>query len=230
MRNILVFLLYSLLLNYNFASAAASDYAKSVVGQGGAVFALSNSSKSVMHVFDAMPKMALYKYTGSEYKDIYKIGLNRGNDKARHGTVVYPQHTTNRDHFTLFYPLKTAQDGGTMLVEIEDMDLAGVGYKTAVISTQDVVFNIAERLNQDFNLEHQVGMRPVTSFKGIDKAYIEFKPNEKSHFKGVMKNRYLVTITLSGVNALANCSDVEAYIADYVTQIGVEGLPPSLDK
>ena len=189
MRNSLVFLFYSLLSDCTFASAAASDYAKSVVGQGGAVFALSNSSKSVMHVFDAMPKMALYKYTGSEYKDIYKIELKRGNDEARHRTVVYLQHTTNRDHFTLFYPLKTAQDGGTMLVEIEDMDLAGVGYKTAVISTQDVVFNIAERWNQDFNLEHQAEMRPVTRFKGIDKAYIEFKPNEKSHFKGVMKNR-----------------------------------------
>ena len=88
---------------FTLTSAYASDdadYAKTVTGDNGVRYSLTKSAKSVMHIFDAMPKMRIYKYTGTEATKYFGKG-DRGNDISPHGQVIYPQYVTNQDNYML---------------------------------------------------------------------------------------------------------------------------------
>ena len=58
-----VFAASAVLVNTSATAGSDADYAKTVKADGGVLYSLAKSSKSVMHIFDAMPKIRIYKYT-----------------------------------------------------------------------------------------------------------------------------------------------------------------------
>ena len=99
-----VFAASAVFANTSATAGSDADYAKTVKADGGVLYSLAKSSKSVMHIFDAMPKIRIYKYTGTAATKYFGKG-DRGNDKSPHGRVIYPQYVTNQDCYTLAYTL-----------------------------------------------------------------------------------------------------------------------------
>ena len=224
-----------------------ADYAKTVKADGGVLYSLAKSSKSVMHIFDAMPKIRIYKYTGTAATKYFGKG-DRGNDKSPHGRVIYPQHVTNQDYYMLAYTLPTANEA-SMLVQIDDYDLMDVGAKKqfadtvaemkkmgvnaempayepakpALLAAHHDMFAVAQ--NSKSLHELKVSER----FADVSEAYVAHQ-TDISYFTGLIKNRYLIKIQLSGVNSLKTTSDVEEYISEYMSNLSLKGLSPTVGK
>ena len=242
--------LYFLLATTFFTCAFADDdanYAKTVTGDGGVRYSLAKNAKSMMHVFDAMPKMRIYKYTGTEATKYFGKG-DRGNDKTPHGRVIYPQHVSSQDNYALEYNLPTANES-SMLVTLYDWDLADVdakkqhgelvaefkkmnipvppfegGSKAKMLASHHEMFTVAlaSKSLDEFKVS--------TRFADIDEAYVAYRADE-SYFTGVIKKRYSIMIKINGVYTLKSTDDVEEYIASYVSKLSLKGLsPPILDK
>lgn len=240
-----VFLLAMLMLSNAYAGTNA-DYTQTVTGQGGALFSLSKGDPAVLiNTFDAMPKVYLYKYTGNQLKNIFKLGLDRGNDKSPHGRIIFPSHSSNQDYHELEVSLPSGNEG-VMKVSVDDLDLIEVGLKKqyAELAIEFKKMGIAQpatlspssqkpkmlAMHQQMvgvaKLSKDINFRTSTKFTAIDSAYVAFKP-EGSYFTGTVHGRYILKISLDGIDGLASCEDVETYIENYVAQFNFSGLPGS---
>jgi hypothetical protein len=241
-----------LMAMFTVASAYAgsnADYTKTVTGQGGALFSLSKGDAAALEAsFDAVPKIYLYKYTGSKLKDIYKLGLDRGNEKSPHGRIIFPTVISNQDYHLFELNLPSANEG-VMQVGIDDLDLMEIGLKKqfadmeiefkkmgiAMPATPPPGSQKAQALSihrQMYGVAMQskrLDFRISKKFAAIDDAYVEFKP-EESFFTGTVHGRYLFKIKLIGIQGLGSCDDVEKYIDNYVSQISFSGMPSSTDN
>jgi hypothetical protein len=244
-----VFLLAMLTLSSAYAGTDA-DYTKTVTGQGGALFSLSKGdAAALVSVFDAIPKIYLYKYTGSQMKDIYKLAVDRGNDKSPHGRIIFPPHSSNQDYHVLEVDLPSGNEG-SMKVNVDDLDMAEIGLKKqfAALEIEFKKMGIvmpaapapesqkAQRLamhREMYGVAKQsknINFRTSTKFTAIDDAYVAFKPEGGSYYTGTVHGRYVLTISLNGIAGLASCDDVEAYIDNYMAQFSFSGMPSSKDK
>jgi hypothetical protein len=231
----------------NAYAGSDSDYAKTVTGEGGVLYSLTKTSKSMMHVFDAMPKIRLYKYSGTAATKYFGKG-DRGNDKSPHGRTFFPSVITNHQYYEMEYNMPTANEKN-MSVIITDLDRADEGTKIeydALVAEfkklglpspppyekpKAVMLAVHRELFEGVakNSKDAQKLRVSTRFSDIDEAYVAGYDTNR-YYEGMVKNRYLIKINLSDVDTLNSTDAVEAYIDDYVSKLGLKGLPPSLDK
>lgn len=245
LKTVATFLLAMLMVNNVYANANA-NYTKTVTGQGGALFSLSKGDPAVLiNTFDAMPKVYLYKYTGNQLKNIFKLGLDRGNDKSPHGRIIFPSHVSNQDYHELEVSLPSGNEG-VMKVSVDDLDMIEVGLKKqyaelaiefkkmgiampetpSPASQKTQMLAIHQQMVDVAKLSKDINFRVSSKFTAIDNAYVAFKP-EGSYFTGTVHGRYLLKISLDGIAGLASCNDVETYIDNYMAQFNFSGLPSS---
>jgi hypothetical protein len=210
----LIFLALVLVINSDnaFANLTDHDYVKNVKGDEGLIYSLSLSSKPVEHLFDALPKLRVYQYTGTKAAHVGKAFKR----------VVYPDIFSTQDNFKLQYNLPTANDG-EMLVEIMDLSLSPSGAKAIWLSTFEQMYAAANAANADFIESEGAGLR-VSHATKLKHAYLSFRKNDKSQFVALHNNRYLITLTLTNVSGLTSCTNVESYVQPYVQNVNTNPL------
>lgn len=239
-------LLFSLLFSItSFAQSTDADYAKTVKGEGIIRHSLAKTSKKVVHLFDALPKITTYQYTGTQYQ------FTRAQQVALR--VFYPPYWSSSDEWELKVPVPTDTDKSSMTVSINDLGLMQVTYlrnlkrveaendammkklglpkvpiaytdtKLQYLTNHKMLFDVAKAVNSDYIPAEKAGMRPV-KFANIEDGFIKYSDYDGGYFTGIIQNRYVIVIELKSVSKLHNCTDVEHYLAKYMADLNFAPL------
>lgn len=211
---------------------------------------LAIASKAVSYIFDAMPKIWLYKYTGTEfgkkeYSDLLK------SDKL---FVHYPTFINSSQEYEIEVNISTENDRymivsildlnaadehssrGIVKIQKESDDLADkLGYaktkleftpsKPKFLDIHNTMYNVAVATNLNYSIDEKRGIRPF-EFLNFEKGYVSFDGTDHSGFyTAILKERYIITIKLKDVITLKDCKSVEDYITDYLLKLSIEILP-----
>lgn len=243
---VLNFLFLTFIVN---AQTNNSSYWKTYTEPNGIQHSLSVASKNVVHLFDAMPKYWLYKYSGSEnlkkeYADLLK---------AKNLIVHYPTFINSHQEFAIEVLIHTDKDK-YMTVELTDLNVADkfaqreikkiqiesdaladkLGYaktkieftpsKPTIINNHNTMYNVAVATNLNYSIDEKRGIRPY-EVQNFQKGYVSFDESDHSGFyTSLIKDRYLVTIKLNDVKTLKDCKSVEDYILEYLSKFNLEIL------
>jgi hypothetical protein len=180
-------------------------------------FALIESSKNMETVFDALPKIASYKGPIWFFnKKVFLLSDVVSTDNYFTMTCSYKSDKKIPD---------SNGDESVMKVKVLDLQQLTAEQENTIINSQKLMFQAVKADEIDLNPSTMSGAMG-TEFNNIDFGYIFYKENS-SLFSGLIKNRYLITLSLENIIGLKGCKDVKIYIEDYLNKIIFEALQPS---
>ncbi|MFI8380262.1 hypothetical protein [Leeuwenhoekiella sp. NPDC079379] len=209
---------------------------------------LQSGSDAAIHLFDVLPKIRDYKYTGD-------ANYNNPNNS---NTIFYPSYQNTAQKYELKQYIKVDQGNSEMIVTITDLDLADIKGKqeftesiegmkkrfkergieipaemenvsyTAnrlqLINSFKTMFNVAKQLNTDYLPAEGVGMMTV-NLDNFENAYVVYKDLEKeANFSASYADRYLFTIQIKNVNKYNSCNTLMAYLSPYLAEVALGSL------
>lgn len=246
---ILSMLFFSCITN---AQTSPPTCKKTFAEPNGILHCLLISSGTVSHVFDAMPKVWLYKYTGSRFLKNEYSELMKENKLVVH----YPTYVNSSQEFQIEVLIPTG-DEQYMTVALMDLNAADeygarkikelqkesdaladrLGYpktkikfeenKPAFLNAHDTLYKVALAVNQNYIESEKRGLRPF-EFPNFQKGYVSFDESDHSgYYAATIKGRYMISIKLRGIKTLKDCQSVENYVSDYLTKLDAANLPGS---
>ncbi|MEO8254046.1 MAG: hypothetical protein ABI554_06620 [Flavobacterium sp.] len=240
---ILLFLLFSRISV--IAQDSDANYAKTVQGEGIKRHSLAKTSKTVVHLFDAFPKITTYQYKGTKYAFTAAQQLQK--------RVFYPPHWSNHDQWQLTVPVPTYNDEGSMIVSFNDLDLMQAFYlknlkkaqkendemmkkmslpivpitiidnKKVFLESHKMFYANAQKVNSNYIAQEKGGIIPV-KFPNIVDGFIRYSDYDGASFQGIVQNRYIINIELKEVKSIHNCTDAEQYLKNYISKINFSTL------
>jgi hypothetical protein len=215
-------------------------------------YCLQAGSKTAIHLFDVLPKIRDYAYTGDA---TYNAPTNSN-------TIFYPTYQNSGQAYELKQYIKADKDHGEMIVTIIDLDLADVLGKEKLNEFKETMrkqyaaqgrdlseaiekmpyesnrvkqiefiktqYNVAKKLNSDYIPSEGVGMMPIT-LDNFENAYVLYRDIEKSaSFTASYADRYLFFITVKNVDKYKSCSTAMTYLSSYLSGVKLGLLDPNI--
>lgn len=208
-------------------------------------YCLQIGSETAIHLFNLLPKIKDYKYTGdAEY-----------NNPTNGNTIFYPTYQNTGQKYELKQYIKTDKDKAEMVVTIADLDLADIlgkkefnqsmqtmkkqlsdqgmsipeemekmtftGNRAQQIETFKAMYNTGKQLNADYLPNEGAGFMPITldHFENASVAYKDFE--KAASFSATYADRYLFFIEIKNVDKYKSCSTVMAYLSEYLSQVNL---------
>ncbi|WP_428025692.1 hypothetical protein [Arcobacter sp.] len=211
-------------------------------------YCLQIGSKTVIHLFDVLPKMRDYGYTGDAAY----------NAPSNSHTIFYPTYQNSRQEYELTQYLKANKKSGEMIVTITDLDLADIIGKEKIneskvtmqkqfatlgikiskeieeiiyepnrikrIESIKMQYNAAKKINADYIPSEGMGMISIT-LDNFENAFIHYSDFDKvATFSASYANKYLFSITVKHVDKYKSCSTVMAYLLPYLSEVKLDSL------
>lgn len=206
-------------------------------------YCLQVGSKTAIHLFDVLPKMRDYNYTGDA---AYNAPLNSN-------TIFYPTYQNSGQEYELTQYIKTDKKSGEMIVTLTDLDLADIIGKEKIneskvnmkkqftklgiklskeleettyesnrikriefIKTQ---YDVAKKINTGYIANEGSGIMPV-SLDGFENAFIHYSDFDKvATFSASYADKYHFSISIKYVDKYKSCSTAMAYLLPYLSQV-----------
>lgn len=215
-------------------------------------YCLQIGSGTAIHLFDLLPKIKDYGYTGDAAY----------NDPSNGKSIFYPTYQNTGQKYELKQYIKTYKGNAEMVVTFTDLDLADIlgkeefsqsmqnmkkqftdlgmavpeeidkiaftGHRVQQIEAFKIMYAAAKQLNADYIPSEGAGMMPIT-LDNYENAFVSYKDFEKTaSFSATYADKYLFTIEIKGVDKYNSCSTVMTYLLPYLSQIKLGLLDPNI--
>ena len=206
-------------------------------------YCLQKGSKTAVHLFDVLPKIRDYNYTGDAAY----------NAPSNSNTIFYPTYQNSGQEYELTQYIKADKNPGEMIVTITDLDLADVigkeklnefketmrkqysaqgrelseaiekmSYESNRVKRMEFIktqYNVAKKINLDYIPNEGAGMMPIT-LDNFENAYIHYSDFDKvATFSASYADKYIFSISVKYVDKYKSCSTAMAYLSSYLSGV-----------
>jgi hypothetical protein len=215
-------------------------------------YCLQIGSETAIHLFDVLPKIRDYKYTGD----------TAYNNSTNGSTIFYPTYQNTGQKYELKQYIKTDKGNAEMVVTLTDLDLADILKKAELEQTMlqmqkqltatgidipeeiknpsyksnrlqqieyiKLMHNAAVVTNIDYSAIEHSGIMAV-NLNGFENAFINYSDVEKrAGFMASYGDRYTFSIEIKYADHYTSCSTALKYLSDYLSQVQLTSLETAI--